>query len=368
MFTATTHRLLAAVAVVALTAGCAPARPMPGATPPSPGLRRAWTWRVPDGGNAGMPGADPGGVAVTVNHEDLVLLDGTGAAVWQVRLGDLYDAAPLLAADRVVVATDQGLAAVDRATGRRLWDADLGDRGSTPVEAAGRLVATTWSDRLAAVDPVNGQTAWSVELPGQSLGPPAAAGATAVATWDDGDRGGAVAVDAATGAVRWSVPLAGDGVSGPAVVGDAGAGLVVVVAGDAAVHALDPATGAERWASALPGPGSPEVPPTGAGRGGIAVADRDGDVAVLEHATGRRLWAVAGVGAAVRGGPVALPSGAVAIPVDDGRLLVARGGRIIALVDPPGRVAGAVAQPGGHLVVATREATSTMVSASSLYP
>jgi hypothetical protein len=45
----------------------------------------------------------------------------------------------------------------------------------------------------------------------------------------------------------------------------------------------------------------------------------------------------------------------VALPVDDGRVLIRRGGAVTVL-DPPGRVSGVSAGPQQMLLVATREA------------
>jgi hypothetical protein len=95
----------------------------------------------------------------------------------------------------------------------------------------------------------------------------------------------------------------------------------------------------------------------------VAVADRDGDLAVLDARTGRRRWSVNGIGAAERGGPLSLPGDAVALPVDDGRFLVARAGRIVAVVDPPGRVMGLARMGLDQLVLATRESPDNMVGA-----
>jgi hypothetical protein len=56
----------------------------------------------------------------------------------------------------------------------------------------------------------------------------------------------------------------------------------------------------------------------------------------------------------VRGGPAASGS-LVALPVDDGRVLL-RHGNEVTVLDPPGRVSGVAAGPGGVVLVATREA------------
>jgi outer membrane protein assembly factor BamB len=349
--------ILLVLCLAGAAAGCAAG---PHRSSPAGGLAAAWSWNTTDHANAGMPAADEHGTATVLDHEAVVLLDEGGRRIWQVEPGPrLYDAAPLMDGDQIVVATDAGLAALDRATGTTRWLTDLGDRGSTAVAVGDRLVSTTWSRRLAAVDRASGAAAWALDLPGQVYDPPAGGGGLAIASWDDGAAAGVVAVDVATGELRWAAAVPGGGVSGAGVVGDS----VIVVAGDAAAHALDLASGAPRWRAPLPGPGAPEVPPAAVGAGAVAVADRDGDLAVLDSASGEMTWSVTGVGAAERGGPLALRGDVVALPVDDGRFVVARAGRVVALVDPPGRVMGLARTAPDQLVLATRESVDNMVGA-----
>jgi outer membrane protein assembly factor BamB len=310
-------------------------------------VRAVWRWRPPPVASVGMPGADATSVGITYGHWFLVLLDGAGKQQWRAERLGLRDVAPLLQPDRVVAATDTGMAAFARDTGRALWDVDLGDRANTPVPASGgRLVVTTWDGRLLVLDAASGAVQHAVTLPGPALGPGAASGSTAVASWDDGARAGVVAVDVTSGAVRWHVPVAADGVSGPAV----GARNAVVVTGDAhaVAYALD--TGRRVWSRPTSGAGSPEAPPVGA----VIVADRLGGLIALTMPDGRLRWRVSGAGAAVRGGP-AQAGRLVALPVDDGRVLMRHDGQVTVL-DPPGRVSGVAAGPGHTVVVATREA------------
>jgi outer membrane protein assembly factor BamB len=188
-----------------------------------------------------------------------------------------------------------------------------------------------------------------------------------VATWeaDDGRSAGAAAFDAASGAPRWAVPLEPDGVSGPAVVRVGDRALAVIVAGDLAAHALRTDTGEQAWVTDVDGAGSPEVPPVAVGGGSVLVAHRLGGLVLLDS-TGRPRWRASSDGAAVRGGPVGPgPRGRFALPLDDGRVLLAgpRGDRD--LVDPLGRVSGVARGARDALVVATREAEANRVSAYS---
>ncbi|MBA3654342.1 MAG: PQQ-binding-like beta-propeller repeat protein, partial [Actinobacteria bacterium] len=203
----------------------------------------------------------------------------------------------------------------------------------------GRVIVTTWGGRVSMLD------GWSTPLPGPSLGPPAAASGVVVASWE----GGVLAFDAASGHVRWQRQFEGADTSAPAVIGD----LAVVVGGDRRAHGIDLSTGNDRWSIAMSGAGAPEAPPAVRGQR-VALVDRLGHLVVAD-AHGHRLWSADGHGAVVRGAPVWVGD-AVAMPLDDGRIMVARGHRPL-FDDPPGRVSGAAAA-GSSLIVATREATT----------
>src|SRR5581483_9899597 len=143
-------------------AACGRLRHHPGPVAAQPA---GWTWRTTADANAGMPAADGAGVASVLNHEEVVLLDHHGARRWEVTPGmELYDTAPLLERDQVVVASEQGLVALDRATGATRWATDLGDRSATPARAGDVFVTTTWSQRIAAVHADSGAMAWALDL------------------------------------------------------------------------------------------------------------------------------------------------------------------------------------------------------------
>ncbi|MBV9255021.1 MAG: PQQ-binding-like beta-propeller repeat protein [Actinobacteria bacterium] len=344
--------------VLALTAACG--RPHHAAVAPARSKPAGWTWQTTADANAGMPAADGGGVASVLNHGEVVLLDARGHRKWEVTPGmNLNDTAPLLEHDAVFVASDDGLVALDRATGATKWATNLGDTGATPARAGHLLVTTTWSKRMAAVDADTGAVAWALDLPGQLYDPPSVVDGLALATWDDGAYAALVAVDVATGALRWSCALPGGGVGAPAIAGDTAS----VVAGDSMAYAVDVHAGRPRWHAEMPGPGSPEVAPVMLAGGRVALADRDGDLKVVDIAYGREAWAVRGVGVAFRGGPVALGPDTVALPVDDGRVLIAQGGKVADVLDPSGLVPGVATSGDGRLVMATREGEPNVISA-----
>jgi outer membrane protein assembly factor BamB len=341
-----TARRSACFVLLLVLAGCGVRHVPQTGTAPVP----AWRWSAPPPAEVGMPAVAGRDVAVTFGHAGVTLVGTDGRERWRAdRLG-VRDVAPAFTDALVLAATDDGVAAFARAGGALRWDTTLGDRASTPVVAGATVVVTLWNGALAAVDVGVGAVRWRLRLPGLAIGPPAVYGTTAVATWEDehGGRAGLIAADTGTGRVRWRAELAPGGVSAPAI----GRGVAVVVAGDRRAHAFDLRGGRERWRTPLGGAGSPEVAPLVVA-GGFAVADRVGDLAVLRAADGRARDRVAGVGDAVRGGPVAMPAG-LALPVDDGRVLLAAG-RGTRVLDPPGRVSG-VATAGRLLLAATREA------------
>jgi outer membrane protein assembly factor BamB len=367
------------VAVMALTlVACDHAEPGKStsrAAPPG-ALRAEWRWVAPPPSYVGMPGADAAGVAVTYGHSHVALLDRSGTVRWTADRLELRDVAPVLTPDAVLVAAEDGLAAFDRASGALRWAATVGERANAPVVVGGRALVTTWEGSLLAVDTATGRIEWRVSLPGPALGPPAAVasvgsgGDTAVASWegDDGDGAGVVAVDAATGRQRWWAPLAPGGVSGPGAVVPAGGGpaVIVVVAGDIAAHGLAVDSGAERWRLDLQGAGSPEVVPLDAGGGAALVAHRLGGMVLIDAADGRPRWQVSSDGAAIRGGPAGPgPGGRFALPLDDGRLLLAGPDRPTTLAEPPGRVSGVARGADGTLLMGLREAADNDLSAST---
>lgn len=361
------------VIVLAVLAGlglatCAPGGGGPGATPapgrpdgPPVDLALDWDWAPPGGLSPGLPAVAGDDTAATWGHQLLVTLDGRGKPRWQApRLG-LLETAPAFTPTLVLVATDGGLAAYDRLTGRSRWTAELGERPASPSVAGERVVVTTAAGSVIAVEAATGRIVWRVPLGGPSYGPAAVAGSTVVASYDDGGAAGVAAIDLGSGQTRWGVRLPADGVSAPAI---SPTGVVVVVAGDAAAHGLALADGAERWRSALGGSGSAEMPPLARPGGEVVVGHRLGGMAMLDGATGVVRWASAPHGAAVRGAPVGPgPGGWYAMPLHDGRLLLAGPDRPDALGEASGFVRGADAGPDGTLVVAVGRGDDNRVMA-----
>ena len=354
-----TRLLAVALLSVATVPGCRDGGSGPPAPPPAgtgAGMGAEWRWEAPPRASVGMPATDGPGVAFTYGHRYLALYGADGTPRWEQERVGLRDVAPRLTPDLVVAATDDGVVAFDRATGLERWHTVLGERANTPVMAGGRAVVSTWEGSLVALEAAAGRVAWRATLPGPAVGPAAEGGGLVVTTWESehGDAAGAVAVDAATGRRRWAVPLEPGGVSAPAVTSG---GTVVVVAGDVAAHGLQMSTGQPRWRVETGGAGSPEAPPLVADGGAVLVASRLGEMALVDEGDGRVRWRASADAAVVRGGPAGPgPRGRYALPLDDGRLLVAGPDRGEEVLDPPGRVSGVAVAGGGLLLVATRGA------------
>jgi outer membrane protein assembly factor BamB len=329
-------------------------------------LAFAWEWVAPSPSYVGMPAADDRAVAATFGHHGVVLLTPAGAVLWQVTHDRLRDVAPALGIDIVVAAAEGGVVAFDRTTGAERWVASLGnERPTAPVLTPDLVVVLTWEGHAVAFGRADGRERWRAALPGGAMATPVVDASTLVAMWQPVSHDGAagvVGLDLRTGATKWAQPIEPGGVGGPALAGDGGRGLVVLVGGDLRAHAFDIADGTVRWvADTAGGAGSPEVPPVAEGSD-VIVADRLTGLTRLAATDGTRRWAVAGPGVVERGGPVALPSGRVALPIDAGGLLVTAGGHTPRLYSSDGRVSG-LARTRDLLVVATREGDRNAISA-----
>jgi outer membrane protein assembly factor BamB len=293
------------------------------------------------------------------------MLDRAGTQRWDAQRQGLRSVAPAFSADLVLAATEDGLAAFDRRSGRPRWEANLGERVNTPAVVDGTAVVTTWEGSLAGIDLRDGTVRWRMKLGSNSLGPPAGAGKVATATFATQVVAGAVAVDAATGHQRWKVPLPVGGTSAPAVVHVPGADVVVIVAGDIAAHGLSIEDGSERWRRPLEGAGSPEVPPLSLPDAKVLVAHRLGGMAMLDARDGTQEWAAGGDGAAVTGGPAGPgPNGWFAMPLYDGRLMLARPGST-EFRRPEGTVTGVARGPDHTLLAGVAQGSDAGLTAIS---
>lgn len=199
---------IAAILIAALAACASTDKPKPAELPPNaalPGVRQAWTIRMPatafalqtdvsgdivtvaasDGtvvmidavsgaersrGHAGAPllagvGSDGVLAAVITIDNELVALQG-GKVLWKQRLTAQAYTAPLVAGRRVFVhAADRSVSAWDGQTGRRLWTQsrtsdNLVLKKPGVLVAVGDILVTAEGGRLVGLNPANGGSRW----------------------------------------------------------------------------------------------------------------------------------------------------------------------------------------------------------------
>jgi outer membrane protein assembly factor BamB len=335
-----------------------------------------WRWRPPPPASVGMPVADRDGVFAEFSHTFLVSVAPDGSERWRSRRLGMREETPLLTTDLVVVPADDGLVAFERSTGHVRWDTllghstavlpDIDDRASTPVLAGSIGFTCLSGGALVAVDVGSGAVRWRAPLAGRCDGPPATDGHTVVATWDPerGAGAGIAAFDAASGERRWTAPLRAGGVSAPAVVGTSEHPLAVAVDDDLAAKAFDLHTGKHLWTTPVGGAGSPEVPPLAQADGRVLVADRLAGLTLLDS-DGRRQWRARADAAAERGAPVGPVTGGVyALPLDNGKVLLAGPSQGRAVVRAPGGLVSGVAasQPGALFVSSAQGRDNQLVA------
>ena len=140
-------------------------------------------------------------------------------------------------------------------------------------------------------------------------------------------------------------------VSAPAIAGP----VAVVVDFDLAAKAFDMASGRRLWTTSVGGGGAPELAPLAVGHDRVLAADRIGGLTMLDL-RGRKLWSVRVRAAIVGGGLVGpTPDGRYAVPLYNGKLLVAAAGRSSSIEAPGGLANGVVMGPTGGLLVATAQ-------------
>jgi outer membrane protein assembly factor BamB len=278
-------------------------------------------WRTHVGrGIVGAPAMGEDVVAVALVDRQVALLDRhTGELFWRHRLGQHVGAGPLLADDRLVVATqdDRGEVYALRLTdGRQLWSRAVGDVAA-PLALAGDVVyAGTLAGDVVALQLSQGGRHWRTQVSGAVRAAPVVTEqGLVVATTTD-----SLFVLARTdGRIMRRRPVRGTVLAAPALA----EGRLVIGTAGGRLEALDPATLAPHWTLDL----------DGAVLGHIAV--RSGRVYALTAAG--TLWIV---GLADGGAPHRLRSGLVSragpTPTNGQVLLTGVTGELV-LLDSDGR-------------------------------
>ena len=296
-------------------------------------------------GIVGAPALTEDLVAVSQVDRQVAVLDrATGDVIWRHRLSNAPGSGPLVDGDRVIVATQEErgeVRALQLGTGASLWSATVGDVAAPLALDDSTVYAGSTEGFVVALHSGSGARVWRVRLAGavRAAPVPTSAGLVVATTTDS-----VYLLDRNTGAVRARRGLTGSIVAAPAsldtllVAGTTGGDLVALrpeglalrwhvdlgsaVVGSVAVQhdvawALD-----ERgalWCVPLADPSSASHVGTGvvsrAGptptASGILLASTNGELVLVDPATGTRHWS-----ARVRG-PLTQPA------VVDGRFFVA---------------------------------------------
>ena len=206
-----------------------------------------------------------------------------GKSVWAQALGDV--AAPLALDDTVVIAatTAGTVAAFGASEGRRVWRVHVpGAIRTAPVPVPGGIVVATGSDSLYLLDRRTGAVRRRIGLRGTALATIALADSLLVVGTTAGDL---AAFDATRLEPLWHTDLGGNVVGAVAVW--RGAAYALTDAGALHRVPLDtPATGThvETGVVSRAGP-----TPTAAG---VLLAGVDGELVLVDPATGERRWSV----------------------------------------------------------------------------
>lgn len=209
-------------------------------------------WRVDIGrGVRGAPALAEDVIAISQVDRHVVLLDrATGEVLWRSRLPATLGAGPLLADDRVFVATQEdggGVYALRLSTGRRIWSLDVGNVVAPLALEERALYAATDRGVVVRLDPVTGARLWRTVLGAPVYAAPLPVqGSVAIATTGDS----LYLLEADNGSVRARRATPGSVLAAPAYSG----GLIVVGTMDGWLVAYDAGTLAPRWHLRTDGP------------------------------------------------------------------------------------------------------------------
>jgi len=352
---------MAAIAVVAAAAACAPAG--------TDGPARAATWRAEASWPFSLAVRGRDTVVAMGGHRIVTLDTATGRERWRAEVAQTTHYEPALDADTVLVSADDRFVAFERRSGARRWEASVGEHaaGAVLTRAGSDAIALVTTERgvVAALDVRTGQARWSARFPGDIWAAPAAdatAGVGAVLWAGDEER--LHVFDLATGAVRWESVVEA-GASAPVIRN----GLVVLGEGNgnfaARVVARDLTSGAERWS--VPAPASFESGVTpGAAGDDVAVCDHFGTVTLVDAPRGTTRWQTP-LRVPILDTRVVLTSHAVVIRTYGGSIVVLdrESGRVVRRRDPGGFPVG-FGVGDGRLVFAVRLARPDRVESEPL--
>lgn len=198
-------------------------------------------------GRAGALAAGPSLLALREPDGTVWGIDpATGDARWKVESGIAGPLAPVVDADRVLVA-GEGIAVLDAASGRVLWAAPGEPKVTAPPTVAGPLVIAGEADgTVRARDGATGNSRWTYASGGEVLAPavPDGEGRLILGT----TARGIVALDAKDGKRKWRWRVGADVRTGAVVVER----NAIVATQEAVLWGLRRGGGNMAWRAALP--------------------------------------------------------------------------------------------------------------------
>jgi len=207
-------------------------------------------WSTGGFGQLENSGAVAGDILVAGGYDQRVrALDShTGEVLWSFDTASFVQASPLIVEERVYIATDRVLYALDLQSGELQWETPTGNENAymgAPAYQDG-VIYTTGGKILLAVDSTSGEGLWRTERNDAFTALAVANGNIFVGNFD----GAFYAYDQATGTEKWKFQAGGIFWAGPAVEGD-----TVYAGNDDMVYALNEQTGEERWHFQMAGQG-----------------------------------------------------------------------------------------------------------------
>jgi outer membrane protein assembly factor BamB len=207
-------------------------------------------WSTDGFGQLENSGAVAGDLIVLGGYDQRVrALDRySGEVLWSFNTVSFVQASPLIVEERVYVATDRALYALDLLSGELRWEAPTGNEGAymgAPAYENG-IIYTTGGKYLLAVDSTSGEELWRIQRDEPFTALAVANRMIYVGNFD----GSFYAYDQQTGEEKWSFRAGGIFWAGPAVEQD-----TVYAGNDDMVYALNTQTGEERWRFQMAGQG-----------------------------------------------------------------------------------------------------------------
>ena len=199
-------------------------------------------WSADGFGQLEATGAIAGDKIVTAGFSNLVqaMDQHTGGVLWSFRTDYFVQGSPLIVNERVILATDHKVYALNLESGQLIWETATGEEGAFmgPPAYEDGVIYTTGGKLLLALNAETGEEIWRVEKPEMFLGLAVANGSIYVGNWDHY----LYAFDQSTGEEKWNFEVDGLFWSAPAVNANA------IYAGNTDfVYALNSQTGELLW-------------------------------------------------------------------------------------------------------------------------